>query len=209
MERKTNRIVRSLSVVRLLAPIAGILVFAASAGASLIAPGQTLPTTGTIAFSGAGLILDTGLVPFTGLDVSNNIVFTGELQTQVYADPANPFAPGDLDFVYKITNDAGSADAIERFTTNSFAGLITDADYLPGTGTDFPGTVSRQSANNGDSIGYTFSISQAILPNEKSVRLVIDTNATSLTTGLVSVQDGGNATFAAPVPVRSPRNPPP
>jgi hypothetical protein len=183
----------------------GILVFAASAGASLIAPGQTLPTTGSmVTFSGTGLILNTGPVAFTGKDALNNVVFTGELATLVYADPTNEFAPGDLTFEYQITNDPTSPDALERFTTNSFSGLLTDADYLAGTGNDFPGTVTRQAANNGDSIGYTFAISEAILPGHNSVDIVIATNARTLTTGLVSIQDGGNATFSAPVPVPVP-----
>jgi hypothetical protein len=54
---------------------------------------------------------------------------TGTYQAAVYSDPDNTFGASDLDFVYQVSNDAGSTDSIGRLTAISFLGYQTDVGY--------------------------------------------------------------------------------
>jgi hypothetical protein len=173
------------------------LTFAQTAFGVIINPGQTLPTTGGTSVGGA-LLLDTTPVPFVGKDIHSNIVFTGSIDSKVYADTQG------LDFVYQFSNDQSSPDAILHLAASSFSGYITDADYIPGTGATAPSTVSRDAAAGGDTVDFNFALPNLVLPGTTSDVLVIKTNATSFALGNVSLQDGGNATLVAPAPVPVP-----
>jgi hypothetical protein len=191
MERKL--VTNSLSY-KLTAGIAlglGGLLFAPTAKAVLILPGQSLPPLGTGGFSGS--VIDTATTPFVGKDILNNIAFTGVLSSQVVRE-----AGGTLDFVYQFSDDNDpNNDAIERFTVDDFSGLLTDADYIPGTGTAVPELVTRQDATTGDVIGFQFA---GVAPGTSTDVLTIRTDATAFQTGSASFQDGGNVSIPAPVP---------
>jgi hypothetical protein len=162
----------------------GVLGFTGSAKGVLILPGQALPTTGAGSFGGTK-IADTGSLPFTGLNAVNSTVFTGLLDTQVYADS------GGLDFVYQFSNSANSIDSIERLTASGFSGYTTDADYIAGSGAAGPFLVS--SSSNGDTIGFSFLSASDVAPGQTSDILVIKTDALAFTASTVSVSDGGVA----------------
>jgi len=174
-----------------------VLGFGANARAVIILPGQTLPTTGVIA-PGGPLVLNTGPVPFVGTDFFNNIHFTGDLDTQVYADSQG------LDFVYQFTNDASSPDSILTVSASSFSGYQTNADFVAGSGAGFPTTVSRDSNDLGDTITFSYTLASAVNPGSNSVVLIVKTNATALTNGTFSLQDGGNVSINAPAPASVP-----
>jgi len=185
---------------------AGLMLGAlgSSAMAVLIAPGQTLPTAGAGVFGG-GLVFDTGPQPFAGVDVNNNVVFTGLLDSKVYTDPTNPFGAGDLDFVYQFSNDNNlNNDNILHFSATSFLGYLTNADFAAGTGTptDFPTTVERDSV--GDTLDFNFPLSSAVYPGTTSADLVVQTNAKTFQIGIASLQDGGNVSLPAPAPLSVP-----
>jgi hypothetical protein len=199
-----NRCKGSASIVA-----AGLLVAAvgSAASAAIIAPGQTLPTAGAGLFNGVPL-LNTGLVPFAGKDILGNTVFTGELNSQVFADPANPFGAGDLDFVYQFSNDPNqNNDNILHLAATSFSGLLTNVDYVAGSGSAgvLPTTISRDAANAGDTVDFDFSLATSVKPGATTPFLVIQTNATAFTpNGSISIQDGGNVTLSAPAPLSVP-----
>jgi hypothetical protein len=183
-----------------------LAAMSSSAMAVIIAPSQTLPTTGAGVFGG-GLVFDTGPQPFTGRDFTNTVVFTGLLDTKVYSDPTNPFGPGDLDFVYQFSNDPNpNNDNILHLAASSFSGFLTDADFVLGSGTagNHPTTVARDAANLGDTLDFNFPLASAVIPGDTSAQLVIRTNATTFTAGTVSIQDGGNASINAPAPASVP-----
>jgi hypothetical protein len=189
MERKL--VTKSLSL-KLTAGIAlglGGLMFAPTAKAVLILPGQTLIPAGTGGF--AGTQVDAASTPFVGKDILNTVVFTGTLMSQVYRE-----AGGTLDFVYQFSNDPGG-DAIERFTVDDFAGFLTDADFIPASGASAPEDVTRQDATTGDVIGFDFA---GMAAGTTSDILTVRTNATAFQTGSASFQDGGNVSIFAPVP---------
>jgi hypothetical protein len=171
--------------------------FGSNAKAVIITPGQSLSTTGVTSVGGA-LLLDTGNVPFAGVNSLSQVVFTGTLDSKVYLDT------GGLDFVYQFSNDANSQDPILHLAAASFSGFATDADYIPGTGASFAPTVSRDAAHGGDTIDFNFGLSEAVLQGTTSDTLVIKTNATSFTFGNVSLQDGGNVSILAPAPIAVP-----
>jgi hypothetical protein len=181
--------------------------------AVLIGPGQTLSTTGTapneaaILAGGGAILVNTGPQSFAGTDINNNVAFTGELDSTVIADPHNLFAPGDLDFIYQFTDDANpNNDPILHFSIASFSGFLTNADYSAGSGTgsNFPTAVERDSAQNGDTIDFSFPLSSAVAPGTTSVQLVIETSAAFPSVGLASLQDGGNVSISAPAPLPVP-----
>lgn len=152
--------------------------------------------------------------------VSSTGSFTASLDSAVYSDPSNTFCAGCLDFVYQISNSAGSMDSIGRVTVSNFADPSTwevDAGYSTGgepggggiafpTGTWAPGLVDR---NTPDTIGFLFSdVATPIPAGGTSVVLVIETNATTFQPGTASALDGGTANFAAFEPA-SPSSPTP
>jgi hypothetical protein len=100
-----------------------------------------------------------------------------------------------LTFLYQITNNSGSTEWINRITMTSFAGFLVDAGWTIGTtGTDriVPTSVDRNPA--GSTIGYTFSPLPfgvgLVGPNQATVLLEIQTNATSYTKGLLGISQG-------------------
>jgi len=195
MEKMISRISRSTSVLSLAIFGLGVFGFSAGAKAVVIMPNQALATTGVTSFGGP-LEADSGPVAFTGTDTFNNVVFTGVLDTKVYSDT------GGLDFVYQFSNNANSADAIQRMTASGFDGYTTDADYITGTGATGPFLVSR--STNGDVVGFDFLSSAPVGQGQTSDILVIKTDATNYIASTVSVQDGGNANVFSYAPVAVP-----
>jgi hypothetical protein len=182
------------AIITALGLVAG---FGATAKATIIAPGQTLPTVGTAPEPGSP-IYDSGPVPFSGVDSSNNVVFTGLLDSKVYVGSAG------LDFVYQFSDNANSPDPILHMASTSFSGFLTDADYVPGTGNSAPSTVGRDTANAGDTVDFNFGLAGAVLPGTISDILVVKTNSPSFALGSVSLQDGGNVSVSAPAPIAVP-----
>jgi hypothetical protein len=196
MEKTNSRISQGACLISLAILGCGVLGFTAVARAVIILPGQAEATTGLGAFGGTK-VGDTGSLPFTGINTVNGIVFTGSLDTQVYADS------GGLDFVYQLSNNSNSLDSIERVASSGFSGYTTNADYIAGTGAASPFLVS--SSTSGDVIGFSFlSGAAAILPGQTSDTLVIKTDAMAFTNGSVSVSDGGIANVSSFSPVAVP-----
>jgi hypothetical protein len=195
MQEIISRLSRGLSVTSLAVFGLGVIGFVAGAKAVIILPGQALPTTGVTSFAGPK-VADSGLVPFTGTDIASNIVFTGLLDTQVYADA------GGLDFVYQISNNANSADSILRLTASGLTGYSTDGDYIAGTGAAAPFLVNRSSDT--DTVGFSFLAAAGVQPGQTSDIMVIKTDATAFMPSTVSIQDGGNANVDSFAPVAVP-----
>lgn len=157
------------------------------------APGSGCPTT---------LVADTGPTPYAFGAIS------GTIEEIVLLDTTpNLVCPsgGCYDFEIEVLNNAGP-DTVGRVTTTNYTGFAVDAgiDSIYGSiglwptsgGMVAPATVDRVTA---DTIGFNFSIPVG----SSSDILEIETNATSYTTGLISVIDGGAANvtgFAPGVP---------
>jgi hypothetical protein len=197
METNFFRRSRSTSLVSITVLGLGILGFATGAKGVVILPGQLLAPAGTDSLVGDVPLADTGSESFSGVDGSSNVVFTGTLDSSVDFDSGT----GGLDFVYQLSNNANSLDAIARLTASGFAGFTTDADYVSGTGAA-PFLVSRTS--DGDTIGFNFPSSAPVSQGQSSDILVIKTNATKFQAGTVSVQDGGNANVDSYAPLAVP-----
>jgi hypothetical protein len=130
----------------------------------------------------------------------------------VYADPNNVFGAGDLDFLYQIQSGNGTQqnETISLVTVTSFSGFSTDAGYttftqcfgsLPNLCRAFntdqslaPSSVFR--SLTGDTVGFNISI--GTYPPASDI-LVIETNATSYSTGGVVTASGSSSSvsFAA------------
>jgi len=176
----------------------GLATIAPSAFGSVIAPGATAPPD--ILTVGAGSTLVTPTVS----GVISPGTFTANYTESVYSDPSNTFCAGCLDFVYTVNNTGGSG-VIERVTGFSYDTVVmTDVGYETGTGSNAPSTVDRSA--NGNVVGFNFLGTAEINPGQTSDTLVIETNARSWTTGLVSIQDGsaGTSNGLAPSSVPEP-----
>lgn len=193
MEMHKARFARGASFSSIIALVAGALGFSTNAKAVVILPGQTLTPSGTETLATTGAPVDSGPTPFTGLDASNDVVFTGTITSEVAVDATT----GDLDFLYQFQNNPNSLDSIEHLTVGGFTGFTTDADYTTSTGVA-PGTVTRSSS--GFNVGFEFLGSGAVLQGETSDEVWVKTNATAFQVGNAVVQDGGNADVAVYVP---------
>jgi hypothetical protein len=135
--------------------------------------------------------------------------FTGTATVAVYSDPLNVFGAGHLDFVYQVHNNASSTASLERLTMTHFAGFLTDVSFtltgsaipggifVDGTATAFPATADRTTA---DVVGFNFpggASTNHIMPGQTSTVVIIETDATTFTSGFLSVINGGVATVDA------------
>ncbi len=162
-----------------------------------LAPGGTV-VPGIVAAS-PGTLLASLIQPLSG-------GFTGTLTTTVFRE-----AGGTLDFYYQISISAGSF--FDGLTTTNFTGSATQvgfrtdgASLLGGlfvNGTILPTLADRNAAGN--LVGFSFGAAP-IAPAFTSGVLVISTDATTFTTGSITLT-GAGGTFtgsgfapAAPVP---------
>lgn len=176
---------------------AAFAVFAASAFASTIVPGQTV-----VQFSdepdpvGGVLAAPVLTLPFVAG------TFSGTLTTMVISgDTTN--ALGGLTFVYTITNNDVSPDAIHRLTVNGFSGFATDGSYQLAGADQKPTTIDR--STNGDVIGFGFIGAPLgfgeLAPGATSTPLVIQTDAPAYRQTFASVIDGTVTTVGTYSPV--------
>jgi len=127
-------------------------------------------------------------------------------------------ATGNLDFVYQVTNNAASTDAVGRVTVSNFGAgafgttgpFILDVGYVAGTGTGgppttqpTPDTVDRLNAQQGRVVGFDFNIFGVARLNSSAV-LVVATNARAYTGGAVAVIDGSSVNLTGYQPVATP-----
>jgi hypothetical protein len=173
--------------------VSGIIA-PASARAAVINPGDTYFFTATDAEAmPAGTIIKNQTNPFTGTNGATT-VFTGTIQSVVIVDAST----GDDDFVYQLSNNAGSTDTIDKLTLDSFAGFTTNIGYVPGN--TEPTYVTR--STDGSTLGFNF-LGPEILQGTSSDFLVVMTNSTSWVEGNGSVIDGGIGSAAVTVPTFS------
>jgi hypothetical protein len=151
-------------------------------GVPILAPGQAGPTGGTIV---AGPLVEN----------FSTATYSGTLVSEVISgDPSNSL--GGLTFVYALTNDATSSDAIERFTINGYSGVTIDASYQAPAVGQIPTLIDR----SGDpTVGFSFinpvpavpGFGQGVLdPGSSSALLVLQTNVSSIVAATANVIDG-------------------
>jgi hypothetical protein len=156
------------------------LSMASLASASVLAPG----TSGAPdPFNNAGWTL----LATTGSQALSSGTFTANATSWVYSDSANTFCAGCLDFVYMVTRTGGN-DPIERITAGSFAGYSVDAGVVTSSPGFAPLSVDR-SGGDGGVVGFNYQNAANLTGTNSTQLLVIQTNATSYTAGLMSVQD--------------------
>jgi hypothetical protein len=165
------------------------------------------PTTG----------VDSAYTFFTGTQVDsattliNNASFNGTATTAVYKTAA-----GTLDFYYQFSNNASSANGVERFTGWDFTALgsgsveVYQTDTASANGLFHAGTENSDYADRTSLgvIGFNFvpNSQSKINPGQTSFTQVIHTNATSYVAGNFGLLDGigdnaaGFAVAAVPEP---------
>jgi hypothetical protein len=155
------------------------LSMASLASATVLTPGSAgAPDP----FSNAGWTL----LATTGSQALSSGTFTANATSWVYSDSANTFCAGCLDFVYMVTR-TGGADPIERITAGSFTGYSVDAGVVTSSPGFAPLTVDRSAS--GSVIGFNYQNAANLTGTQSTQLLVIETNATAFTAGLLSVQD--------------------
>ncbi len=171
-----------------------------TASATMIAPGATaLPDAFTTVSSTLTQLAATGTIninPIPGTSFSANYTET------VYRDTANVYCSTCLDFIITVSN-AGPG-VFERVSTSLFGTFLTDVGINTAGPTGvIPSSVSRSAT--GDVIGFNFiPPGTAVSAGQQTAVLEIQTNATSFTTGTVSVQDGSSGFGTGFVPTATP-----
>ena len=131
-------------------------------------------------------------------------VTSGDLFSAVFRNSS-----GTLDFYYQVSNNANSVTAIAREADTSFLGYLTQlafrldggalgAGFTNGNPANFPVTGDRDSSNT--TVGFNFTPappSAKVAPGNRSLVLVISTDATNFIAGNAAVIDGGTQTVAA------------
>jgi len=179
--------------------LTGLVLIASQAWAMPMLPGDTKLAAGEPDPLGGGPIAGPLVSPLAGA------AFTGTLTTTVIAgDTTNPF--GGLTFIYVVTNNPNSTDAMGRVTLNGYAGWLTDMSFQLGSPGLVP-TYQDRSAGTGNVVGYSFfgpPLGPSPLePGMTSAVLVVQTNAHAFTTSTGNVIDGSIASgpiYAPAVP---------
>lgn len=184
-----------------LAIIASCIATVTIAQASSLTPGNFIGLSLEVEPTGATLLATTN-VSFSGVDAGNNVLFSGTLTSSVWSgDTSNPYS-GGLTFTYQLTSSSTSIHTIDRFTLNSFAGLLTDVGYN-GAGI-VPIRAIRPSS---DLIAFVFEnalFQPTLTPGSSSATLVIQTSSLYWAIGNGSVIDGATANVSAFAPLAVP-----
>lgn len=193
-----SRLVRALVLAAFCLPgwAAGTVVAAGSAAAAYTPCPNGSSTCPPNTFGNeSGTLLATTSGTFTASD------FTATYTESVYSDPANAICPGCLDFDVQVSNQAKSANAIERVTVSNFAGTTSAIGYSTSGGSASGGGFVNGSvapttvgvSNNGSVISWYFNSSNELPPGSTTELLEVQTGATQYQPGLVSAQNGGAA----------------
>lgn len=197
--------------------IGALFIPLTAARGAIVTAGTSVTPTGLLGGLPGGLPAGDALIanetePFTGTNAQSQVVFTGTVTSLVFADPSEPDTgmPGE-DFVYQLTDNSGSTDSIDQLALSSFAGFLTDANYLVGTGNYVntgPGDLAPASASSsvapaGKTISFGFPVSSTtVMPGDTTDYVVIETNATSQPVqGTAAVIDGGSGSTGTEAPV--------
>jgi len=132
--------------------------------------------------------------------------FNGTLTSTVLTnDPTNPFGLNALTFTYQLQNAVASPGEIDRVTVSSFAGFLTDADYVLGTGVLAPTYIDRSAPPAGDTVGFQFSNFPlgpgTLQPGQTSDLLVVYTNSQQVQLTLANVIDNNVTRIASFAPI--------
>jgi hypothetical protein len=177
--------------------IVGVAACLPSLSATNLTPGQsgapdifsTAPTAGEYTLLGTTGMQNVNPLPGTS--------FNASYTEWVYADTKNVFCAGCLDFFINLSN-AGPG-ILERISSGVFGSFSTDVGISTvtiaaggpqavGTGI-MPFNVDR--SGNGNVIGFNYiPTGLPVGTSESTVLLEIQTNATGIVPGTVSVQDG-------------------
>jgi hypothetical protein len=155
------------------------------------------------------LLANTGLKTWSYTTTAGTT--SGDYESQVYSDSANTYCAGCLDFVFIVSNNASSADNLERVTDSAFGAFSTDLGFLTnlvctGLGPNInPTTVNRSNEGGGlgNVAGFNFPGGKLAKGDCTSV-LVVETNTKLFTTGNLSIIDSGTATVASFQPTAIP-----
>ncbi len=185
-----------------LLPFSAVLMMAPlSAFATPIVPGETVLAATTT----AGALTSANTVA-TASGPLSAITFTGTWMETVFQDTQSPFSitcgTGCLTFLIQVTDTSGNAlehvttgDGATPTTTHGFQYFSTNVGY-EGTG-DIPLTVDESLDGV---ISFDFPGSDAIGNGASSASLLIQTNATNFTPGLVSAIDSSTSTVSGYIP---------
>lgn len=169
-----------------LAVLGAVLALSMSAHATLLGVGGSVVPSNITNLSGVTEVSST---------ISSSITtgtFSATYATGVFTDTNNVFCAGCLDFIYFFTNNG--PDTLERATMTNFDSFLTNVGYSTLTGTATPTNATRNSFGD---IAFNFA---GVGTGVTSNYLIIETNATSFTSGFFSLQDGTAGSGAAYAP---------
>lgn len=173
-----------INLRRSLFVLGGLFLFIFSkANADSLLPGTVIPASQmTLPQGPVGNPLQYQVGYYNG--VVNSGGFTANYVVQVFADPANAYCAGCLDFMFSLGGI--TAGQIDQFSVTGFSGVQTDAGYGFGFGYGgvTPTTIGRDAT--GDVI--TFNFANPVMMGQRPAFLLIETNASTF--NLNSAGDG-------------------
>ena len=177
-----------------LAFASSFFLFSMMATASPLAAGGS--TSSFTIYSGGANSYSGTFLEGNSAAVSNNL-WSGVLRSGVFRSAA-----GTLDFLYQVSENAGSSVAITKFVNSSFEGFTTDVGIISydfdGAGTSSVNFQSAQSnrsplsisrSTDGSKVAFDFGSINAVDPNYSSWIMVVRTNAVQFTAGLGQIMD--------------------
>ena len=171
-------------VMRILAGAAVFVLWASSAEAVLVNPGDNLALPGTTAAAEpqlAGTVLADELIPFSfsaGPGLGN---ITGQVQQRVVRSSVD----GTIDFYWRVINNANSAAAIGSFRVGGFVSPEYNANWRSdGVGDIAPSAAHRFTGSYASSVNFLFTsdgtgLGGGVFPGQSSKLFFFDTTATS------------------------------
>lgn len=139
----------------------------------------------------AGAVSGTVLADFTQ-SFNFGVGDAGSVEAAAVASTVNPFGSGDISFVFQVTVTGG---LVEHLTDGNLSGALIDVEQAPSVtlaGTTFTtGTVSSTGADRLVDSTVSFDFANGIFPGQTSYVLIINTNSTVFSGGVLGVIDAG------------------
>ncbi|HEX5284658.1 MAG TPA: PEP-CTERM sorting domain-containing protein [Bryocella sp.] len=191
------KILNGISVCALL--IAGAV--ATPSFATLLPDGGSVTPPPTVSLTGFTVLNTTGTQGYSYAAGADAGTYLSEVGTWA----GNPFGASDLTFVYQVTVTAGD---IQHISGSNFAGTLLDvAQSQTGTGFSTGERAAADATFNFGVVEFDFpGAGGALTPgaNATSYILIVNTNATSYSTGTIGLIDGGGTTVNGFMPGAAP-----
>jgi hypothetical protein len=173
---------RSIGTALVVAAVATTL----TTSAETLGPGDAVvpvPDEGEV----LGSVLATKTIPFVATDIEGSLI-----STVLEGDTSSPL--GGLTFTYELVLNNMSTHGVSMISVSSFADVLTDVSYTPGSATAGVAPSAADRSSDGVVVRFAFPFGDGLPSGDSSALLVVQTDAAEYVDSYASVINGDVST---------------